>query len=78
MQGGRMLRGESLGRVTDLDWQPRGAGDLDGNGSPDLIWQNVATRQVAVWLMNGTALLEGRILDGPSLSSADWQVVSPK
>ena len=31
----------------------RAAGDFDGNGVPDLVWQNDSTFQVAVWLMGG-------------------------
>jgi hypothetical protein len=27
--------------------------DLDGNGIPDLVWQNDSTRQVVVWYMGG-------------------------
>ncbi len=34
-------------------WTLAGAADLDGNGKPDLIWQNDSTRQVAVWYMGG-------------------------
>ncbi len=35
-------------------WSVVSAADLDGNGKPDLIWQNNATRQVGVWYMGGT------------------------
>lgn len=29
-------------------------GDFDGNGVPDIVWQNEATRQVVVWYMGGS------------------------
>jgi ELWxxDGT repeat protein len=30
--------------------------DLDGDGKADLIWRNTSTGDVAIWLMNGTAI----------------------
>ncbi len=35
-------------------WSVVAATDLDGNGNPDLIWQNDATRQVVAWYMGGS------------------------
>jgi hypothetical protein len=35
-------------------WNLVGAADFNGDGIPDLLWQNDATRQVVVWYMNGT------------------------
>lgn len=35
-------------------WSVAGTADLDGNGKPDLIWQNDTTRQVVVWYMGGS------------------------
>jgi hypothetical protein len=64
--------------VSDTAWQLRGVGDLDGNGSPDLIWQNTTTFQVAAWLLSGLRLIDGRLITGPTLPNADWYVVSPK
>ena len=65
-------------RVSDLTWQVRGVGNLDGDGFPDLIWQNTSTFQVAAWLLRGLNLVDGRLITGPALPSADWSVVSPK
>jgi len=64
-------------RLSDTSWRLRGAIDLDRNGSPDLIWQNLASGDVATWLMSGTTVIGGQFL-GPALTSADWVVVSPR
>lgn len=74
------LSGSALtpARVSDLAWQIRGASDLDGNGHPDLIWQNTTTHEVAAWLMNGLRLVDGRLVIGVPLGGRDWQIVSGK
>lgn len=80
MRGRVLVSGQALApdRVSDTAWQVRGVGDLDGNGSPDLIWQNTTTFQAAAWLLNGLRLMDGRPIAGPALPSADWFIVTPK
>jgi len=34
-------------------WKVVGAADFDGNGTPDLVWQNTATQQVIVYYYGG-------------------------
>ena len=53
---------------------PRGPvkSDLNGDGKADIIWRNVKTGDVAVWLMNGGTIGSSGFLGGvPS----DWQIV---
>ncbi len=38
---------------TTPGWTLRAAADLNGDGVPDLLWQNDTTRQVTVWFMGG-------------------------
>ena len=80
MRGRVAMAGEALlpDRVADTAWQVRGVGDLDGNGSPDLVWQNTTTFQVATWLLSGLRRIDGRLITGPTVPSADWYVVGPK
>ena len=80
MRGRVALSGQALApdRVADTAWQVRGVGDLDGNGYPDLIWQNTSTFQASAWLLNGLRLVDGRPIVGPIPASADWHIVSPK
>ena len=35
-------------------WTIVGAGDFDGDGHPDIVWQNDSSRQATIWYMSGT------------------------
>jgi hypothetical protein len=55
MNGRTQLSGVSTspGSVTNTAWQVRGAGDFDGNGYPDLIWQETtAPYRASIWRMS--------------------------
>jgi hypothetical protein len=65
----------SIDRVTDLDWQIRGVGDLDGDGKADLIWQHATQGLVAAWLMDGSQVLSTTSLSLPRTSDLHWQIV---
>jgi len=58
-------------KVAD-DWVLVGAADFNGDGQPDLIWQNTVTGQRTIWLMNGTNLVSGVSL---GVVSTDWDLV---
>jgi hypothetical protein len=80
MNGTSLLAGTltSPGQVPDLNWKIRGVGDLDGDGHPDLLWQHVADGQVAVWLMHGLSLIDGRLLNPPQVADTSWHIVGPR
>lgn len=64
--------------VPDVAWQIRAVGDLNGDGSPDLIWQHTADGRVAVWFMDGLRLVEGRLLSPPQVPDTNWHIVGPR
>ena len=37
-------------------WVIVGVGDFNGDGKADILWQNTATGEVYIWLMNGTTI----------------------
>ncbi len=45
---------------------------MDGNGRADIIWHNVESGAVSVWLMDGPTISAFRALGGVPL---DWQIV---
>jgi hypothetical protein len=66
------------GQVADVNWQIRAVGDLNGDGRPDLLWQNVADGRISVWLMNGLNLIEGTLLDPSEVPDTNWHIVGPR
>jgi FG-GAP-like repeat/IPT/TIG domain/Beta-propeller repeat len=61
-------------QVADTGWQIRAVGDFSGDGKADLIWQHETQGLVAIWIMNGLQLIDGRLLNMPA-SGLTWQVV---
>ena len=47
-------------------WQLEGTGDVNGDGKSDLIFQNTANGEVAVWEMNGASILGSAVVDLPA------------
>lgn len=58
------------------DWRVVGTTDLNGDGKSDLLLQNRATGDVALWYMNGPKLLLGKLLT-PSNPGGTWKFVAP-
>ena len=57
-------------------WRLAGAGDFNGDGTPDLVWQNDSSRQVVVWYMGGAQGDVFQAWDWLSASgAAGWSVV---
>jgi hypothetical protein len=59
------------------DWRVMGVTDMNGDGKPDLLFQNRATLDVAVWYMNGAKQILGRLLT-PSNPGPNWHIAAPK
>jgi hypothetical protein len=55
-------------------WSVVGVADFNADGHMDLLWQNTATGQIAVWLMQGTTMLSA-VMPTPSAVDVSWKVV---
>jgi ELWxxDGT repeat protein len=69
MNNGQVNGGTAVGSVSSA-WRFAGAGDITGNGTSDVLWQNTTTGEVDSWLINAGHLSGGSGLG--SVSSA-WQ-----
>jgi hypothetical protein len=59
-----------------LEWRVTATADVNQDARPDLLWRNVATQKLEVWLMNGTAMT-GVLTPSPDQAvHANWQVVA--
>jgi hypothetical protein len=74
MSGSRLRSSEMLSpsRVSDLDWDIVGAGDVDGDGYPDLLWHHSVTGQVAVWIMRRQQMSAGVFMSPDRLADTNW------
>ena len=74
--GWNWLNNTPISPANTAGWQVVAAADFDGNGWPDLIWQNSTTRQVTVWYYGGAG---GAVYQGwnylNSAESLGWSVV---
>jgi hypothetical protein len=48
-----MMAYASLTPMDVPNWRIVAANDIDGDGHPDLVWQNESTRQASIWFMGG-------------------------
>jgi hypothetical protein len=71
--GGRWLKPD---RVIDTAWTLRGAGDLNGDGQPDLVWQNTATGELIWWLMDGIEMSDWGYFTIARIQDLNWRIVS--
>jgi hypothetical protein len=46
-------------------------GDFNGDGMSDILFRNVATGSIAIWFMNGTAVLSTA---GVGTIGTDWTI----
>lgn len=70
--------GSPFATVANTDWTVAATADVNGDGHPDLLWQNTRTGQVLFWLMGGTDGQQVISYGDPfaTVSDTHWRVVS--
>jgi hypothetical protein len=58
----------SLARVTQVS----SLGDFSGNGNSDLLWRNVTTGDVGVWLMSGSSVVSSAVVRNAPMT---WRII---
>jgi hypothetical protein len=64
------------GQVPDTDWRIMAAGNYNGDGFIDLVWQNTRTGVVTVWLMNGLNFASAGLLANNTVGDKNWRVTA--
>ncbi|MBA2303532.1 MAG: VCBS repeat-containing protein [Acidobacteria bacterium] len=66
------------GQVSDVDWKIRGATDLNGDGYPDIVWQNTVDGRLSGWRMRGLDLVEGTLLTPSQVADTNWRIAGTR
>jgi hypothetical protein len=64
----------SVDEMTDPNWIIAGAGDVNGDGRADLVWQNKANGMLGVWLLNGATVIAQSGLSVMGVSNLSWKI----
>jgi hypothetical protein len=54
--GTSLLGGGAMTSEPDTQWQLVSMADFDGDGYPDILWQNTSTGEIVIWYMNSTTI----------------------
>ena len=77
-EGGDLLIQDGTGQPQSRQsqWIIGATGDVDGDGSADIVWRNTTSGEVVLWFMNGSTVSKETDLLAPGVSvGADWKIV---
>jgi FG-GAP-like repeat len=84
MNGNRIVRGQDVvdegGKPINVGvtWSIFGAGDIDGDGNPDIVWHNQQTNETQIWFMNGARIVRRQnVVDEtgkPKIVGLPWSI----
>jgi hypothetical protein len=79
MHGSAMYAGGFLNPANQgAGWNVAGLADLDGDGQPEILFQNVTTGYLAYWVMSGPNLLYSATPRPANPGGAAWKLVAPR
>ncbi len=60
--------------ISDKNWQVKAVSDFNGDGRLDILWENMATGYLYVWIMDGLTQTGGQYLTPNLISNTKWQI----
>jgi hypothetical protein len=79
MAGRVLLDGVQVNEsLPDTNWHIVAVNDLDRDGAPDLIWQNMSTGRLAAWMLDGALVRYGVTLNPAWVGDTNWKIVGPR
>ena len=60
----------------DPAWKVRSVADFNGDGQPDLVWENDTSGGLVLWYLNGVSLTSQTPLSPIGQVDPDWKIRS--
>lgn len=60
-------------RATDVNWRVAAIADYDEDGKSDLVWRNLTTGAMELWLMDGVS--RRRVVEMPTVGDSAWRTL---
>jgi hypothetical protein len=64
----------SINRVADTNWEIAGAGDTNGDGIAEIIWQHRTEGWLALWSLRGTQVIGTELLSIRQMTDPTWHI----
>ena len=76
MRGAQVLQTQhlSINRVADTNWHIAAAGDMEGNGIADIVWQHQTSGDLAVWYLEGARVTRTASLSVDLGADPAWKI----
>ncbi len=58
------------------NWKLSATGDFNADGKPDIVWRNVISQKIVLWVMNGTVKINNIIPSPDQAVHANWEIVA--
>jgi hypothetical protein len=71
MNGAQILQDALIGQVS-TDWSIAAVADFDADGNADIVWRNLSTGQVAIWLMKGVMVASAAVV---ATVATTWSII---
>ena len=64
----------SVNGIADSRWKIAGVGDFNDDSKPDLVWQHETAGWLAVWMLDGTRLIQGVDMTPGRVVDTRWRI----